>query len=107
MIFMLQQLDLVSKTEVDNILQMFDAADVNGDGVLDVADIRRRLRLSGSVSTGTTPEAMPFWSQEREASAHMLAEQGSVRPRCSSPNGQKPQSLQGEGSSPDTSLTSP
>jgi hypothetical protein len=46
MIFMLQQLDLVHKEELDNILEMFDSADINGDGVLDVADVRRRMRRS-------------------------------------------------------------
>ena len=46
--FMLQELDLVDTDEFQTILSMFNAVDANDDGVLDVADICRRLQ-SGDV----------------------------------------------------------
>lgn len=58
MMFMLQQLGLVDKTELDNVLEMFDAVDTNGDGVLDITDVRRRIRESRANSTaGGTPRS--------------------------------------------------
>jgi Ca2+-binding EF-hand superfamily protein len=43
--FMLQELNLVNAHELENILEMFAAIDANGDGKLNLADVRRRMTL--------------------------------------------------------------
>ena len=43
MMFMLEELDLADPDEMQTILRMFAAVDRNNDGVLNVADVRRRL----------------------------------------------------------------
>ena len=66
MMFMLQQLGLVDKSELDNVLEMFDAVDTNGDGVLDLTDVRRRMRESRATSVvgGSSPRSAAGPSEE-------------------------------------------
>lgn len=45
MIFVLQELALVDPEQIERILALFDSVDENGDGVLDLKDIRARARL--------------------------------------------------------------
>eukprot|EP00892_Ulva_mutabilis_P004637 jgi/Ulvmu1/2545/UM139_0013.1 len=42
MMFILERLDLVDREELERVLDVFTAADVNGDGVLNLADIQAR-----------------------------------------------------------------
>lgn len=58
LVFILQELQLVDKHELDNILEMFKAVDTNGDGVLDMADVRRRSRTHDRMDPG--PSASPL-----------------------------------------------
>jgi hypothetical protein len=52
--FMLEELDLVDSEEFHRILEVFDAVDINSDGVLNCEDVRRRLRESdGDDAEGT------------------------------------------------------
>jgi Ca2+-binding EF-hand superfamily protein len=44
MIFVLQELDLVERDQLDRILSLFDSLDVTGDGILNLADMRSQAR---------------------------------------------------------------
>lgn len=41
--FILEHLEIVERSEMERILTLFEACDVNGDGVLDLQDIKSRM----------------------------------------------------------------
>ena len=53
MMFMLEHLELVDREELDRILDVFNAADATGDGVLNLADVRARCNCSVRAPRGS------------------------------------------------------
>lgn len=49
---MLEELDLVDSEEFHRILEVFDAVDINTDGVLNCEDVRKRLRQTSDDDDG-------------------------------------------------------
>lgn len=50
LMFILQHLKIVDRAEMEHILSLFESCDSNGDGVLDLQDIKTRMSCSSRVA---------------------------------------------------------